>query len=299
MQERLGIVIISILKFIIIRLPRKRALGLGHWLGNTIFERKKGLKDVILGNLKIAFKDSKSEEELLEIARKSVINSTKTLVEFFRLPLFDKEMDEYFKVSGKENLKKLRAAGKGVILVSAHMGNWELFAAYLGLSGYPILALMRDQSIPALDKLVEKYRNDACIITIRHGMGLKKAVDGLTSGKILLTLADQHGGNSGVPGLFFGRLVSLPKGPALFSVRTNSVLLPAFVRRMEDDTLHLTIEEPLEIPESIKGNVEKIARHVGKLIEQRIKEDPQQWVWTYMRWAHDLAGMKANMEDLL
>lgn len=247
-------------------------------------------RKMAMESLKIAFGNEKSDEEITRIAKTCFENIGQGMVELIYFMAHPKMILEKVTIEGREHLDKARAAGNGVIAVSAHFGNFPLMLLHLAQSGYKTNAIIR----PARDQEIEKY-----FFSLRSGLGLntiyalprKDCVDNslraLRNNEILFIPLDQNfGSGGGVFVDFFGQKAATATGPVVFAKRTKAPILPMFVIRESGDKYKIIIEPPLVLEtrpddeEETLANVAKITR----LIEQYIRKYPHEWGWMHRRW---------------
>ncbi|NQU95023.1 MAG: lysophospholipid acyltransferase family protein [Candidatus Omnitrophica bacterium] len=207
-------------------------------------------------------------------------NFGKYLFDFFR---FSKITDEYIKntitVKGRENLDAALVKGKGVILLSAHIGNWELGAAIIASFGHPFHAIVMSHKEKKINNFFVEQRQTAKINVIGLGAQLKKCFSVLKKNHLLAIVGDRDFSNHGIKINFFGRSAIMPKGPAIFSLRTGAPILPVFLIRKEDDKFDLTFEKPLE-PKRTTNDASEIKNTMSQyisVIERYVKSHPDQW----------------------
>jgi len=192
-------------------------------------------------------------------------------------------------LEGKENLDGALRKGKGVILVSAHLGNFPLMLAKLSLEGYKVGGIMR----PMRNQLVEKVFNEKrvklnikTIYSIPRNTCVYNSISSLRDNELLFIPLDQNFGTGGVFVDFFGRKAATATGPVVLARRTGAAILPCFIIRQKDDTHRVIFEQPLLLEEketeqaSIVHNIQKITA----IIESYIRCVPQEWGWIHRRW---------------
>jgi KDO2-lipid IV(A) lauroyltransferase len=192
-------------------------------------------------------------------------------------------------IIGREYLDTALYKGKGVILVSAHFGNFPLMMAKLRLEGYKIGGIMR----PMRDNRVEKI-----FLAKRNRLGIKviysqprkacveNSIRSLRNNELLFIPLDQNFGTGGVFVDFFGQKAATATGPVVLAQRTNATILPCFIVRQPDDTHKIIFEPPLTLEEG-RTNQETIAINVQRLtnvIETYIRRYPAEWGWIHRRW---------------
>jgi Kdo2-lipid IVA lauroyltransferase/acyltransferase len=285
------IVLSRLLTIVLIILPEDVGLCLGVLLSRMLLFMVKftGYRNYMTDNVKTTFGGRFNDKESREIVKKGIENICKSLVEVFRSPVLNKKnFKKKVQIFGKANLDNALAGNKGVVLVSAHFGNWELEGAGLSLSGYPFTAVIQDQINPVVNDFLNKRRESKGIQVISRYGDLRVLLKALKQNRILGMLVDQHGESRKVFGTFFGKKVSIPEGPAVFSILSGAPILPVFVVRNSDNTHRIIIEEPLKT-EAVqeKERDEKIAiisQMVNDSIEKYISLYPDHWNWMYNRW---------------
>ncbi len=220
--------------------------------------------------------------------RDSYLNLGRSLAEFLRLPLLGSNVEDYVEIHGEENLQKALAEGHGVILLTAHLGNWELAAAVLGRKGYPMNAIGAEQRDPRITNLVELLRASSLVKTIGKGFDLKAALKCLKKGEILGVLLDQDFGDRGIVAPFLGVDASTPYGPLKMADKIRSRIVPLFIVRRTDGIRHdLHLLPALEPPsgEGFGADLEASVLLCNDVIGEWIVKYPHQWMWLYPRWA--------------
>lgn len=226
--------------------------------------------------------------EARRIVRESYANHGRTAAEILRLPVLGASLDGLFSIHGKENLEEAYGKGKGVILLGAHLGNWELAAARIARMGIPIEAIGAEQRDPRMTELVIEMRAAAGVPTIGKGFDLKSALRCLQAGHVLAILLDQDAKRKGVVVPFLGRAASTPYGPVKMSWKLGSAIVPVFYIRRADGVSHdLTFLPALELPSPEGGQEALLAavRSCNEVLGEWIARFPGQWMWLYPRWA--------------
>lgn len=203
-------------------------------------------------------------------------------------------------IEGLENLEAARRGSEsgGVLVLSAHCGNWELAGIVLADQGIPMTAMYRDRGSPVLAAALEGARagpgdNDSGYEFLKLGSAGLSFVRALAKGRAVLVLLDQNAKSAkdseGVFVPFFGRLASVRPGPIRLAVRRGVPVVPIFTRRVERGGRHrVEIGEPLELDRSDPSpGSEAERRNVGlatATIEAAIRRAPSQWIWSHRRW---------------
>jgi len=182
---------------------------------------------------------------------------------------------QWVSLEHEDRLKEAAAAGKGVILVTAHFGNWELGGAVLGALGYPVNAVVLPQRMKRLNRLLQDQREKRGIRLLPLGKSARGLVRCLRGGDVVALLADRDFTRHHHAIDFFGRPARLPLGAAWLSLHTGAPIVPTFLLRQEDDTFLLRMHQPIW-PEQA-GDVNAIMTRIRDALQAEIGERPYQW----------------------
>jgi len=199
-----------------------------------------------------------------------------------------KILDMFDAPVGWEHLEGPALSGQGVILVSGHLGNWEIGAAYVAARGLKVSAVVRGQSNKLFEEFANRSRRRLGWNTIWDGEATRGIPRAIRDGHVVPLLADQ-----GVMGLssiwvpFFGRLARTPQGPAVFALRLGAPCVVCVVTRQPGGRYRL-FAEPVEIIDT--GNrerdVEAIVTAYTRQFEAFVRKYPDQYLWQHRRWRH-------------
>jgi KDO2-lipid IV(A) lauroyltransferase len=192
------------------------------------------------------------------------------------------EILAHVEVEGWEPIEALAAAGRPLLLLTGHCGNWELLGPVASCRGKPIAAVVRALDEPALHRRLAHLRETFGSETIDRGSpgAPRKLLESLRGGRPLLMLIDQDTRVDGVWVPFFGRLAYTPVGAAKIARRQRAAVVPAFVERLPDGSHRARFQPPLELPDDpVEATAVMTAR-----IEEQIRRRPEQWVWMHRRW---------------
>jgi len=246
-------------------------------------------REIALESLNIAFGEQKSAKEIEQIARDCVTHMAKSAIELMFLmdrPLLLKERVD---IVGKENLESALANARGVILVSAHFGNFPLLMAKLSLEGYKAAGIMRPMHDERVEKFFLEKRNRMHIRTIYsqpRNTCVNETLQALRNNELVFIPIDQNFGTAGVFVDFFGRKAATATGPVVLAQRTKAALLPCFIIRQKDDRHKIIFEPALDLKEG-RGPQETVLINIQRLtsiIEAYIRQYPAEWGWIHRRW---------------
>jgi KDO2-lipid IV(A) lauroyltransferase len=297
LKIQLGYLLFRFSTFGVNCLPVESLASCGQKLGLLAFHLLRGWRRVAFANLNLALGMEKSKDEIHWVCRELFKNIGRDMLEVYRCPNFK---DSYFKAlvkfEGTEHLDHALNQGKGVIALSAHLGNFPLMGARLAREGYPSSFVTRDPENPKIAKVITSLRDAAGLETIPDEPRMacvSRCFKALRENRILLLQIDQNAPVTETWVDFFGYLVPTFKGPVLFSMRTGAPILPMFMRRNSNNLHQVTIHPPFTL--NITGNADQDitsnTARLTKLIEAAIREYPEQWLWIYRRFkrARDIA----------
>lgn len=265
--------------FIALHFPLKFTYKIATLFSDTHYLFAKNDRANVTANLKTIFPD-KSLSEIKSIRREMFRNFAKYLTLFLRFSLIDKE---YIKKNVRiENLNFVQqglAKEKGVIITTAHMGNWELAAIAVALLGYPIGVAVLPHRHKKVDNFFNSQREKKGVIVMPLGKAARLCLKLLNENKMIALVGDRVFNSKGVLIDFFGLPTYLPEGAATLSLKTGAPIIPAFLLRNPDDTFRFVFEKPIEIRPS--GDKHKDLMHLMSesklIIEDYIRRYPEQW----------------------
>jgi Kdo2-lipid IVA lauroyltransferase/acyltransferase len=266
--------------FLAMLLPLDVSYGLAKIIADIYYMTSKKDRSAVINNINAVLGTKGPESRSRRIAREVFRNFAKYLADFFRFQKIDKEyVKKYVKIEGLENLKEASSRGKGVIILSAHLGNWELGGSIFSLSGYPINGVVLTHKHKKINDFFRRQRLAGRVIPIEIGASLKECYRLLKSNKILGLLGDRDFTKSGLRLDFFGLKALIPKGPAVFSYRIGSAIVPAFMIRNPDDTFTMFVEKPIYPDRSLAEDkaIIELTKKCIQVIESYIRKYPSQW----------------------
>ncbi len=261
---------------------------IGGFLGYLFFAISKKDKSLILENLKTAFPD-KNKNELLTLKNHIGKNLGKSLFEFLAFNnLSYEKFSQLFEVNDSD-LKRLDDAlkqNRGVLLLTAHFGNWELFGAYLASRGYPINVIAKKIYDSRLNDILVNIRAKKGVKTLLRSESTRDMIKMLKNNETLAILIDQDTKVDGCFVDFFDKKAYTPTGAAVLARKYNSIVLPLFIRRTKNNRHILEIDEAIEltISENYEDDIIKNTQKFTEKIEEKIKQFPEQWIWIHKRW---------------
>jgi len=237
-------------------------------------------------NLIAVFGDQMNDHRRSAVRRRSVVNVAKTMAEFLKLPwISDGQLSEIVSLEGREHMDAALARGKGVLLITAHFGNWELAGALLSVLGYPMNVVARDATDPLIGALFGRARSSKGIKAFGRWDG-RAVLRALRGNECVAILPDQHAAEGAVRNTFLGRTADTAVGPATFALRTGAQIVPAFTYRQPDDRILFRIFPPVTITTTGERRADTLAitQLINDIIGEQIMQHPEQWLWLHDRW---------------
>jgi len=247
----------------------------------------------------------RSEAERRALTREVFVHLARSLVELLLLGGRQRQaLLARVEVAGLEHIAAAARAtpSHGVLVVTAHLGNWELACAKVAALGFPVSVVYRELRQPALDRALFGLRARAGsepggvpVEQIKMGRAGLPVLRALEAGRNVLVLLDQNAKrDEGVFVPFFGRLACTRSGPVALAALRGHPIVPAFIHREANGRSHrIEIQPALALDPGAAENEEALRRNVARVtaaIEQAVRDWPGQWTWTHRRWRTRPAG---------
>jgi len=275
------------------RLPFAIASVAGAVIGTAAYYLLPVARGAALRHIRAAFPE-KTTRETARIVRESFSCQGRNLFELFTFRRLDRVMvDRYVSFPDRYRLEAAFAQGNGVIIISGHLGNWELLGAALSRWGYPVNVIARAIYLKGLDDLLVSLRAAVGMTVIpRAADGSPRAIlRALRQNQIIGILIDQ---DIKVPGVFcdfFGKPAFTATGPAAIALRSNAaVVTGALVRSGCRHRLVINGPHTFEQTGDRQRDIAAMTARMTGIIEASIREHPAQWVWMHERWKTKHAG---------
>ncbi len=294
MREKIEFLIVKFLINLTKLLSKKVTYKLFKFLALIIFKLDKKRYKITINNLKNLY-PNKNYFDLKSIAREVFINISKTLTEALFIytnkiqkddilnMIDDSDLDKFYKYKNSANKRS-------IIFITAHFGNWELLPQFMALKGIVINGVGREGNNKLIEDnlttpLREKFGNKNIF---KKGAGVT-IVKTLKRGKNIGLLIDQKAGlKNGVVTKFFNRDVTTTNLVANLKLKSNPLIIPIYLARVNNEKFKLIIKEPIEYrADEIENKDEKIKTITQKyndVLEDVIREYPTQWFWMHNRW---------------
>jgi lauroyl/myristoyl acyltransferase len=277
-------ILYAIGSFIALSLPLRLAYVVAVFFSDLHYVFASIDRYTVRENLKAIF-PYKTRRELNRIRRRTFRNFAKYLVDFFRFSKLDKAyIAKNIKVENLHYFDEALGYGKGVIVLTAHLGNWELGGVVIGLSGYPFWVVALPHKNKKVDEFFNSQRESKGMHVIPFGKAARQCLNLLKENKMVALVGDRDFSEKGIVVDFFGKKSYFPLGPAAFAMKAGSAIVPGFMFRNPDDTFTLRIEKPIrfaalesEKPQDREKRIMEIIDSYKSIIEGYIKKYPDQW----------------------
>jgi KDO2-lipid IV(A) lauroyltransferase len=272
-------------------LPLPLAARVAALTGRSLDLALPKLRRVAEKNLNFALPDLDAEQ------RRKVIDGTfqsvgRLLLALARLPRINPQnVGAWISCEGLEHYQAAKACGKGALVATAHLGNWELSAYTHALMTEPMHVMVRPLDNPLIDALVERRRALSGNQLIYKKEAARNVLKALRANSAVGILIDQNASPAeGVFVRFFGKMASANSAFVKFAYHSGAKVIPGFAFWNEPQKRYLLRFYP-EIPMS--GDVTEDSQRIHSFLEQVIREHPDQWMWIHRRWKTQPEGMPA------
>ena len=274
------------LSFLACHTPRPLLLGAGWVLGSLYYllipKMRRRAVEHMMPALDI------SEAEAKKLVRASFINMARNVLDILAMPMLnEKNLSEYIEIDHLERMQEALSEGHGVVVLTGHVGCWEWLSAAFTLNGIPVSAIAKPQPNIEYTRVLDDLRATIHVEIFSRGTSeLIAAARALKRGRLLGFLADQDGGPGGAFIEFLGRTASTPLGPAVFSRKFKSPVVPAFILRQLNGKHKVLVGEIMRCPDTGDSDrdLHEFTVQMTAIVEKIIRENPTQWIWFQKRW---------------
>lgn len=261
-------------EFIALHLPLWLSYKIAVFVSDLHYIFSAADRRAVTGNLKAIFPE-KRNQEIRNIRIWMFRNFAKYLVDFFRFSKIDGGyIKKNIKIENINHLDEALSRKKGVIILTAHLGNWELGGVVVALSGYPFWVVALPHKSKKVDKFFNFQRESKGVKVIPLGKAARQCLNVLSENKVLALAGDRDFSEKGAIVEFFGKPAMFPEGPAAFSLKTGCAIVPGFMIRNKDDSFTLRFEGAINHNDN---DPLKLIERYKIVIEEYIRKYPEQW----------------------
>ena len=267
-------------RFVVARIPACISYSIAAGIGDGVFYFwPRGRRNMIKAVANLLNADI-NDPKVRKTARQCMRNFSKYIVDLFRYAYPPEDFfKKQVKVTGMENIDAALTEGKGVILISLHLGNLDLGIRILGDLGYPVNAIVDNLSSGQLNAFLQNPRKigGAKLINVKEASN--KLIDVLRKNEILALMIDSPNCLKGVKVKLGQKWVLLPTGPAIMAIRTGARLIPCWVTRSSNTTFHAIAGKPIEYQSTgnLSEDVRVITQNTVTAMEDITRQFVDQW----------------------
>ncbi|MBU0547146.1 MAG: lysophospholipid acyltransferase family protein [Candidatus Omnitrophica bacterium] len=266
-------------QFIALILPLRLVYAIAVFLADLHYFFAFRDRRFVKANLKIIF-PKKENRKLRKINKMVFRNFAKYLADFFRFEKLDRGyIDKNIKLENLHYFDQALTGGKGVVVLTAHLGNWELGGVVLAQLGYPFWAVALSHKNKKVNDFFVAQRARKGVNVIAMGKAIRSCISEIRNNHMVALVGDRDFTEKGIVIDFFNKPTHFPEGPAALSLMTGASIIPGFMLRNPDDSFTLRIEKPVEFKPT-GDKVEDLAKLITiykNIFEDYIRKYPDQW----------------------
>ena len=286
-MDRLYLAGFYTLKFLIFILPSSLQNLLAKFLAFAFMKLKKKRFHIVMTNLDLAFGETKTKEEKLEIAKKCYYNFAKYLGINFILNQNTTKQKILKQVVFKNEHFLLDAirSGRPIIVTTAHFGQWEIFGLAVAAHFGPSSVLGRKLDSSVMDKILRANRAQFDVELIDKDGGAKDILKALKARRIVGILVDQNTApKDGIKVKFFGKDVLHTPAASVLAQKTNALIINAFIYQKDENLSEICFEQPIDITTFDKEDaVQKATQMQCSACEEMVRARPEEYFWFHQR----------------
>ena len=277
----------SILDKTIGQLPKRHILFMGKMLGHFLYFFDVHHRRIVRRNLHFSYPEW-SQSQIQNLSKRIFQNYGIIIFEVLQMAFSTREeMLSRARIEGVEIIIEALAKQKGIIVVSAHLGNWELALQYSPCYfQIPLTGVAKKLRNSTLDRLVHKFRTRFGNRIIYKKGAMPEMTRTLRQGNVLGLLMDISRRFDGVEVQFFGHKATATPAAAMLALRCKSPVIPVFSHRNQMGQLVIKVEHPIEIQRTgdLRSDLQTNTQLITDRVEQAIRKNPEQWNWILKRW---------------
>ncbi|MDD5556252.1 MAG: lysophospholipid acyltransferase family protein [bacterium] len=287
-------VVYNLCRMAVETVPRGVSVRVGRLLADLFYLLDGNARRAVAANLsRVLESDGRGtatrdgRRNLRRLVRKTFENFAIHVVDFMRLGQID--TDIRIGLLRPEHVARFREAlaeGRGLVSVTAHLGNWEMGASATARLGFVLSTVAMKMEDRRVDRFFSRLRRSSGIRVVPHGRAAREMVGVLRRGEVAAFVADRDVDGTGCPVPFFGGPVNIPRGPAEMAVRAGAPLVPTFCVQEPGGYFRITAEEPIRVADDLPHaeKVRRVNEAMVAVFERYIRRYPSQWFAFYKVW---------------
>ncbi len=273
--------------FTLCYLPRKVGYLIARLIADTVYMLSPALRAAITDNMRHVLGAEADDATLKQAVQGVLRNTTKNYFDLIKIPHMKlNDIESCIRVHGWHNLKDALKKGKGVILVTAHLGSFDIAVQIFAVRSIKTTVLVEPLEPPSLLKFITALResNGVAFVPAQSGV-VKVLIQSLRRGEAVLLACDRDIANNGLKSDFFGEETAMPGDAVHLAMRTGAAVVPVFNLRRGDGRYDVYFEPALNIIPAGNGAVAKNMEQIAHVMERYIMRCPEQWVVLKRVWS--------------
>jgi KDO2-lipid IV(A) lauroyltransferase len=270
----------------IVGLPRNLIAGSGRLLGLLLYCLAVPHRRLVRRNLHFCYPDW-SAKQVGELSKRVFMHFGITFMEICQSAFMSQEeLSETYRIVGEENIVNALDDNKGAIIVSAHIGNWEIGQHFSKDMGKPLFGVAASTRGGRADFMLSRLRNRFGTVIIDKKGALPRMTETIRSGGIVAFMIDQSRRKKGIEVTFFGRKATATPAAALLALRCKCPIVPTFCVREPDGKLTLQVKLPIDLARTgnVRKDVQVNTQRMMGVVEEMVRTYPDQWFWLLKPW---------------
>lgn len=242
--------------------------------------------NLILANLKLAYKHEKTNSEIKKIAKDNLCHYIYLALEFIQLRTFMEKNLNPIEIENMHLLLEAQKEERGIIFLTAHLGNFEWMAAKAPAIGLPLHIIVRPMKVKVLEDLIHDQRCKTGVGLLGPKDSVWKIFTLLAEKKIVGIIFDQRKGSDAVLVNFFNKPALTAKGLAYVVEKSQALVLPVYAFRKDYGDIVIRFDSPISYKKvgTRKENIYHNTQVYTDAIEHMVRQHPEQWFWIHNRW---------------
>ena len=267
-------------------MKRKLTINIGKLFGILLYVLAVNQRRLVLRNLRFCYAEW-SDDQIKKLARRVFKNFGITFIEVCQSAFMSWDsLSNRYRVIGEEILINALKANKGILIVTGHLGNWEVAQHYMHNFEKPFSVVATRMKQAWANRLLDHLRSRFGNTVIDKKGGLPSIMQALRRGETVALLIDQSRRKQGIEVTFFGHEATATPAAALLAMRCKSTVLPMFCVRDPDGQLTIHVKPPLETIRTgdLRSDLQTNTQIMMNAVEEMVREYPDQWFWTLKPW---------------
>ncbi|MBT9149453.1 MAG: Phosphatidylinositol mannoside acyltransferase [Dehalococcoidia bacterium] len=270
-------------------LPKKVGYLIARLIADAVYMLSPALRAAIADNMRHVLGSEADDAALKQAVRGVLRNTAKNYFDLIKIPHMKlNDIESCITVHGWHNLEDALKKGKGVILVTAHLGSFDIAVQIFAVRSIKTTVLVEPLEPPSLLKFITALResNGVAFVPAQSGV-LKVLIQSLRRGEAVLLACDRDIASNGLKSNFFGEETILPGDAVRIAMRTGATVVPVFNLRRGDDRYDVYFEPAIDVIPAGSGAVARNMEQVAHVMEKYIRSCPEQWVVLSRIWASE------------